>query len=258
MRFLVDQCLSPDFAAALAAAGHDVVHVRDLGMVRAPDADVLALARTQDRTLLSADTDFGTILAQTSAVRPSVVIFRRMTRRRPSEQAALLLANLPAISGALDGGSVVVIEEGRMRVRTLPIVEYMTDHPAIPDTHAMDTQQFPRGRATMMTFQPGRVFALTRPADDDLTGGHPTAPSLQPAAGGSGPLPPDLRAARAPYLMPAEVAALVGVSPRTVSRWASAGRIPCFTALGGHRRYRRADVLRVRDEGGSEGTPPAA
>ena len=60
MRFLVDQCLSPDFAAALAAAGHDVVHVRDLGMERAADADVLALARTQDRTLLLADTDFGT------------------------------------------------------------------------------------------------------------------------------------------------------------------------------------------------------
>ncbi len=61
MRVLVDQCLSPDFAAALAAAGHDVLHVRDLGMARAPDADVLELAQTQGRTLLSADTDFGTI-----------------------------------------------------------------------------------------------------------------------------------------------------------------------------------------------------
>jgi predicted nuclease of predicted toxin-antitoxin system len=92
-------------------------------MERAPDAHILELARTQDHTLLSADTDFGTILAQSSAIRPSVVIFRRMTRRRPSEQAALLLANLPAVSAALDDGSVVVIEEGRIRVRTLPIVE---------------------------------------------------------------------------------------------------------------------------------------
>jgi predicted nuclease of predicted toxin-antitoxin system len=40
MRFLVDQCLSPDFAAALANVGHDVVHVRDFGMQRAPDAEV--------------------------------------------------------------------------------------------------------------------------------------------------------------------------------------------------------------------------
>jgi len=123
MRFLVDQCLSPDFAAVLKRAGHDVVHVRDFGMERSPDADVLELARAQDRTLVSADTDFGTILAQTSAARPSVVIFRRMTQRRPGEQAALLLANLPEMSGVLDDGSVVVVEEGRMRSRRLPIVE---------------------------------------------------------------------------------------------------------------------------------------
>ena len=123
MRILVDQCLSPDFAAALTSAGHDVVHVRDFGMERAPDAEVLELARAQDRSLVSADTDFGTILAQTSAARPSVVIFRRMTRRRPSDQAALLLANLSEISAALDEGCVVFIEEGRIRVRSLPIVE---------------------------------------------------------------------------------------------------------------------------------------
>ncbi len=51
-------------AAALTSAGHDVVHVRDFGMERAPDAEVLELARAQDRSLVSADTDFGTILAQ--------------------------------------------------------------------------------------------------------------------------------------------------------------------------------------------------
>ncbi len=123
MRFLVDQCLSPDFAAALASAGHDVVHARDVGMQRALDAEVLELARGHDRVLLSADTDFGTILAQTAATGPSVVIFRRTTARRPSEQASLLLTNLPAISESLDEGSVVVIEEGRMRVRRLPLRE---------------------------------------------------------------------------------------------------------------------------------------
>jgi predicted nuclease of predicted toxin-antitoxin system len=92
-------------------------------MERAPDPDVLELARAPNRSLVSADTDFGTILAQTSAARPSVVIFRRMTRRRPGEQAALLLANLSEVSAALDEGCVVVIEEGRIRVRSLPIVE---------------------------------------------------------------------------------------------------------------------------------------
>lgn len=82
MRFLVDQCLSPDFAEVLAEAGHDVVHLRDLGMQRANDREVLDFARSQDRMLVSADTDFGTLLAQSAARRPSVIIFRRTAGRR--------------------------------------------------------------------------------------------------------------------------------------------------------------------------------
>jgi predicted nuclease of predicted toxin-antitoxin system len=123
MRFLVDQCLSPDFAVVLAEAGHDVVHVRDLGMQRAGDPEVLDLARRDDRVLVSADTDFGTLMAQGGATRPSVVIFRRATGRRPVAQAGLLIANLPAMAEALDEGSVVVLEEARLRLRRLPIVE---------------------------------------------------------------------------------------------------------------------------------------
>ena len=123
MRFLVDQCLSPDFAVALAEAGHDVLHVRDLGMQRAGDAEVLELARSQDRVLVSADTDFGTLLAQGGATRPSVIIFRRATGRRPVAQAALLVANLPAMTEALDDGSVAVLEQTRLRLRRLPIAE---------------------------------------------------------------------------------------------------------------------------------------
>jgi predicted nuclease of predicted toxin-antitoxin system len=123
MRFLVDQCLSPDFAVVLAETGHDVVHVRDLGMQRAGDPEVLDLARRDDRVLVSADTDFGTLMAQGGATRPSVVIFRRATGRRPVAQAGLLIANLPAMAEALDEGSVVVLEEARLRLRRLPIVE---------------------------------------------------------------------------------------------------------------------------------------
>jgi predicted nuclease of predicted toxin-antitoxin system len=89
----------------LAEAGHDVVHLRDLGMQRANDREVLDFALSQDRMLVSADTDFGTLLAQSAARRPSVIIFRRTAGRRATAQAGLLLANLPAISEALDEGS---------------------------------------------------------------------------------------------------------------------------------------------------------
>jgi len=43
-------------------------------------------------------------------------------------------------------------------------------------------------------------------------------------------------------LTPGEVALLLRVDPRTVSRWARAGRIPSIRTLGGHRRFRRSDL----------------
>lgn len=44
------------------------------------------------------------------------------------------------------------------------------------------------------------------------------------------------------YLTPGEVARLLHVSPKTISRWATNGLLPCVVTLGGHRRFRRDDV----------------
>lgn len=46
----------------------------------------------------------------------------------------------------------------------------------------------------------------------------------------------------AELLTPGEVAKLFGVDPKTVSRWADAGRLRALRTLGGHRRYRAAEV----------------
>jgi excisionase family DNA binding protein len=43
-------------------------------------------------------------------------------------------------------------------------------------------------------------------------------------------------------LTPNEVAALLRVNPKTVTRWAAAGRINSTKTPGGHRRYRRGDI----------------
>ena len=47
------------------------------------------------------------------------------------------------------------------------------------------------------------------------------------------------------YLMPGEVARLLHVSPKTISRWAEQGLLPCIVTLGGHRRFRREEVEQV-------------
>jgi len=67
------------------------------------------------RIVISADTDSGTLLAQRCTTQPSVVLFRRGAQRRPSEQVALLIANLPAVADALAAGCVVVIEPDQLR-----------------------------------------------------------------------------------------------------------------------------------------------
>ena len=43
-------------------------------------------------------------------------------------------------------------------------------------------------------------------------------------------------------LTPAEVASLFRVDPKTVTRWAKAGKLTAIRTLGGHRRYRASEV----------------
>src|SRR5262249_18851598 len=104
MRFLVDNALSPALAGLLTDVGH-----------------IFDRAAAEDRVLVSADTDFGTLLATRSARKPSVIQFRGPGSRKPGALAHTLLSNLSRFSEALESGSIVTLEPSRIRVRALPI-----------------------------------------------------------------------------------------------------------------------------------------
>lgn len=53
-------------------------------------------------------------------------------------------------------------------------------------------------------------------------------------------------------LTPAEVAAMFRVDPKTVTRWAKAGKLSSIRTLGGHRRYRESEIQALLRESASD------
>lgn len=120
MKFIVDNALSPLIAKGLREAGYEAIHVRDAGMASASDQSIFQYASKNDLIIISADTDFGTLLAQEQYLKPSIILYR-CADKRPKTQLSLLLSNISGIKDALAAGSIVVFEDNRIRIRTLPV-----------------------------------------------------------------------------------------------------------------------------------------
>lgn len=120
MRFLADAGISPRTAVFLRAAGHDVVHVRDLRLQRAADREILTFAESDDRIVLTFNLNFGNLLALGVADKPSVILFRLSDQTATSVNGRLQRV-LERCATELARGALVLVEDARYRLRRLPI-----------------------------------------------------------------------------------------------------------------------------------------
>ncbi len=90
-------------------------------MQAASDYEILARALAEDRIVISADSDFGTILAAQETEHPSFILFRHdRTRRTHPDYIDVLIPALPVLESELAAGCVAVFRNHRLRVRRLP------------------------------------------------------------------------------------------------------------------------------------------
>lgn len=121
MSLLVDANLSPAVAAQLRDAGYDAVHVIDVGLATAVDPDIVDYAEAHGLKIVTVDTDFPMLIALRRASSPSIVLLRGVNELAPDQHAALLIANLPAVTEDLDRGAIVSLGPDHLRVRSLPL-----------------------------------------------------------------------------------------------------------------------------------------
>jgi predicted nuclease of predicted toxin-antitoxin system len=120
MRLMIDENLSPRVARLLRQAGHDVVVVTEVGLGNTHDAEILDAAADDARAIVTADTDFGALLAARRTSSPPVVM-PLADHLTPDEQARLVVAVLARVGDDLEQGTIASVTPERVRLRNLPL-----------------------------------------------------------------------------------------------------------------------------------------
>ncbi len=121
MKFLSDMGISQRTVDWLRSEGFEAIHLREQGLQRLPDPDILQKARAERRILLTVDLDFGYLLAVSGMNLPSVILFRLSDERAETINRRLREV-LAHYSDSLDAGAMITVTDRSIRVRHLPIL----------------------------------------------------------------------------------------------------------------------------------------
>jgi predicted nuclease of predicted toxin-antitoxin system len=120
MKVLIDMNLSPGWVDFLIEARFDAVHWSDIGAAGATDTELMKWAATHECVLLTADLDFGAILAATRDTQPSVIQLRSDILT-PLAIGSSVVAALRQARQELLEGALVSVDAARARLRILPL-----------------------------------------------------------------------------------------------------------------------------------------
>ncbi len=119
MRFLLDMPVSFLLLDVLKAHGHEGVHAHQIGKDRAPDDELLEIARREGRVIITADLDFPRLMALSLVAGPGLILFRG-GNYSDREMGELLARVLDRVSAADLEKSICVVDRKRIRVTRLP------------------------------------------------------------------------------------------------------------------------------------------
>lgn len=120
IKFLVDMCLSPLTSDFLRENGYDVLHVEEISLASAKDEEILKFAVKDKRILVTQDLDFSRLLALSGSSSPGIITLR-LQFPSPTNVNKILDRLLRTIPQNEIEGSLISVDETRMRIRKLPI-----------------------------------------------------------------------------------------------------------------------------------------
>jgi predicted nuclease of predicted toxin-antitoxin system len=120
VKFLVDECLSPDWAGLFRSLGHEAVHWREVGEHGDPDPKLIEWARKNDAIVFTKDMDFSKLLYLSRESLPSVLQLRKIDVLAGYTRMAVIEA-VTRFSRQLEEGCLVSISSRGTRVRVLPL-----------------------------------------------------------------------------------------------------------------------------------------
>ncbi len=120
MKLIVDMNHSPEWVEFLMHNGFNAEHWSSIGLAQALDVVIMAYAEAQNCVVLTNDLDFGSMLAATNGVKPSVIQIRS-NDLRPTTIGTQIIQALHQTEEALNLGALVTVDAKKARIAFLPL-----------------------------------------------------------------------------------------------------------------------------------------